>query len=65
MEKFSLPSGFFKMMLDQPGIKEACESVTATFLEMIMAQSKQFNRVKKPRYSSFYWKVEELYQGFF
>ena len=35
-------------MLDQPGIKEACESLTATFLEMIMAQSIQFNRVKKP-----------------
>ena len=41
------PKRIVKMMLDQPGIKEACESVTATFLEMIMAQSIQFNRVKK------------------
>ena len=27
------PKRIVKMMLDQPGIKEACESVTATFLE--------------------------------
>ena len=27
------PQRIVKMMLDQPGIKEACESLTATFLE--------------------------------
>lgn len=40
------PKHIVKMMLDQPGIKEACESLTATFLEMIIPLTIQFNRVK-------------------
>ena len=40
------PKRIVNKMLDIPEVKDACENLTATFLDMIMPLTIQFNRIK-------------------
>lgn len=40
------PKRIVNKMLDIPEVKDACENLTATILDMIMSLTIQFNRIK-------------------